>query len=301
VAKPSVPVEAPVQPSFVNPNGVSARMQNAADSVLNLIENPDQIRKAIEQAPQTVPKQLQKAKEQVLNINQDPNQFNGSNFEVLKWRSSLMFPSEQLRQLYNAARGLTDQSVGAVAVEVKVPRVAPAFFLNSVLYNKPDNWTIWMNSRRIRAGAKFPELEIASVNQDSVEFIWETEQLDFISPEWEKKVIPLEIKPGQEVPRFAYVSKDGLIGVDRNRRYVRFVLGPHQTFVSRSMKIVEGFVKSTVFDAPQQAAIAAATTAPAGQQPGQVQIPPPASAPAVVPEAPRPRLQSPVMLGPIVK
>ena len=294
VAKPSAPLPPAVQPSFMN-TPITPRLQNAADNVMNLIENPGQIRSAIEQAPKTVPQQFQRAKEQVLNLNQDPSKFNGSNFEVLKWRNSLMFPPEQLNQLYNAARGLTDQSVGAVTLEVNVARVAPAFFLNSVLYNTPNNWTIWMNSRRIRAGAKFPELEISRVDRDAVEFIWQTEQLDFISPEWEKTVMPIALKPGEVVPRFVYQSKDGTIAVDRSRRYVRFVLGPHQTFVSRTMKITEGFVKSTTFDSVKQVAT---PTPGGGVTPIQIQ-PAPSSSPAVIPQLDVPAV--PRLIGPAVK
>jgi hypothetical protein len=162
--------------------------------------------------------------------------------------------------LYNVAKGLTDQAVGAVFVEVKVPRIAPAFFLNSVLYNTSDNWTIWLNSRRIRADATFPELEISKVYRDSVEFIWETDQLDFISPDWEKKIIAIELQEGEEVPRFTYLSKDGLIAVDRSRRFVRFKLGPQQSFVSRKMEIREGFIKSTFFETVERVAVPAAST-----------------------------------------
>ena len=278
VKPPATPSRPPVQPSFVSSPAPTPRLEKAANTVLDLIENPGQIKKAIEQAPTTLPQQIQKAKEQVFNLTQNSSQFNGSNFEVLKWKNSLMFPPDSLNQLYNAAKGLTDQSVGALLVEVKVPRVAPAFFLNSVLYNTPQNWTIWLNSRRIRSGAKFPELEISKVDGDAVEFIWQTEQLDFISPEWEKKVMPIDLKPGEVVPRFTYQSKDGLIAVDRSRRFVRFTLGPHQTFISKSMRIVEGFVRSTVVQTTNQVAM----PAPGGSAPPSIQIqnPAPVSAPA---------------------
>jgi len=60
------------------------------------------------------------------------------------------------------------------------------------------------------------------------------------------------------VPRFTYLSKDGLIAVDRSRRFVRFKLGPQQTFVSRRMEIREGFIKSTFFETVERVAVPAA-------------------------------------------
>lgn len=286
VKKPTTPLPPPVQPSFVAPtlptapanapppaaaapktnlvapedvNDFPALIQGAADGAADFIANPEKIGQALENAPQTIPKKLENVQQRISNLRQqDPNVFNGTNFDKLNWRNSLMFPPEKLQVLYNVAKGLTDQAVGAVFVEVKVPRIAPAFFLNSVLYNKPDNWTIWLNSRRIRADATFPELEISKVHRDSVEFIWETDQLDFISPDWEKKIIAIELEEGEEVPRFTYLSKDGLIAVDRSRRFVRFKLGPQQTFVSRKMEIREGFVKSTFFETVERVAVPAA-------------------------------------------
>lgn len=258
-AKPSTPTL--VAPEDVNdfPAMVQGAATKAADKAADIIANPNKIGDAIVQAPQTLPKALEGVQQTISNLRQqDPNVFNGTNFDKLNWRNSMMFPPEKLQVLYNVAKGLTDQSVGAVFVEVKVPRVAPAFFLNSVLYNTADNWTIWLNSRRIRADATFPELEITKVYRDSVEFIWETDQLDFISPDWEKVVPAIELQEGEEVPRFTYISKDGLVAVDRSRRFVRFTLGPQQTFVSRKMEIREGFVKSSFFETVERVAVPAA-------------------------------------------
>ncbi len=287
VKKPDAPLPPPVQPSFVPPtlpkpvsatadkplevvpltqpntksdfpSSIKNAAESAADKAADLIANPQKIGDAIQSAPQAIPQQLQNVQERIATLRRDPNIFDGTNFEKLKWRNSLMFPQANLQALYNSAKGLTDQSVGAVVVEVKVPRTAPAFYLNSVLYNKPDNWTIWMNSRRIRSGAKFPELEISKVHADSVEFIWETDQLDFLSPNWEEKVPALKLEQGQEVPRFTYVSKDGALAVDRSRRFVRFTIGPHQTFISHEMKIVEGFAKSTFFETIERVVVPSA-------------------------------------------
>ena len=253
--KPAAPAAAPKEATF--------------DTVRKLVENPAELQKLLEQAPQKVPQELNKLQQRVADRNLDESRFNGDNFDKLPWKNSLMFRPEDLARLYEAARGnLRDTVTAGVVVEVKTPRVAPAFYLNSMLYNSPDNWTIWLNSRRVRTGTKFPELEIASVNADRVEFIWMTDQLDFISPKWDEKIKQISLKENEPQPRWLYVSDDGNISVDQSRRYVRFLLGPHQTFMTHDMEIAEGYRKSTFFESVQQlapnVAIGQPGAAPAG-------------------------------------
>lgn len=187
-----------------------------------------------------------------LNDGQD---FTGTNFDRLEWKDSLMFPEGRVDQLYDVLReGLTflpEEGVEEIeqTVEVVLPKVAPAFYLNSVLYYKPDSWTIWLNYMRIRAGATFPKLEISEVREDKVIFIWETENLDLISPNWKDKLKWVEDPKMQErLGEWEYCSKDWNIFVDSTQRKVRFILGANQTFVSRQMRIVEGERKSTFLD-----------------------------------------------------
>ncbi len=173
--------------------------------------------------------------------------FNGSNFEALPWQGSVMFRDEDLTALYEAVKKQLpfSASQGEVGIEVVTPSVAPAFYLNSVLYNSPKNWTIWLNNRRIRAGAKFPKLEISRIKADKVEFIWETADIDFISPGWAEKVPSIPTKQRKAYGKWAYKSPAGDIFVDETKQFVRFILSPHQTFVSRTMRIAEGRHKST--------------------------------------------------------
>lgn len=72
-----------------------------------------------------------------------------------------------------------------------IPTIAPAFYLNSTLFYTPDNWTIWVNHRRIRKGTVLNGLTITHVQKDFVDYLWEPADLEIISPQWRDKMIPL--------------------------------------------------------------------------------------------------------------
>jgi hypothetical protein len=71
------------------------------------------------------------------------------------------------------------------------PSVAPAFYLNSVMFYIPKNWTLWLNHRRIRVGTEMNGLTVVNIHEDFVDMLWKPADLDFIAPDWKKKVLPL--------------------------------------------------------------------------------------------------------------
>lgn len=268
VLPPGTPNPPPATPTFVP----AAAKPGTMEAIKDLVVNPEKIPEALGKLPQqvgdlkSVERDIRRA---VSGPSGPPGGFDGEDFSKLSFPQSLMFSEPELKRLYDAVKGIAPpgEQGGPVMVEVKTPKVAPAFYLNSVLYESPTNWTIWLNARRIRRGAKFPELEIAGVREDRVEFIWQTDSLDFISPDWDKKIVPIPPRPGASLGRWAYVSQGGNIFVDQSRRYVRFFLGPHQTFVSRTMELVEGKVNSTFFDIIRQQPAQGGRPAPAGAMP----------------------------------
>ncbi len=71
------------------------------------------------------------------------------------------------------------------------PSVAPAFYLNSVMFYIPKNWTLWLNHRRIRVGTEMNGLTVVNIHKDFVDMLWKPADLDFIAPDWKKNVLPL--------------------------------------------------------------------------------------------------------------
>ena len=103
-----------------------------------------------------------------------------------------------------------------------LPQEAPAFYLNSIAYISDNNWTIWLNGKRISFYNKeISEIFIDEVSKEKVRFLWKSKYLKYINPDWKK-------------------IKDKNIQVIPERNIIYFTLRPNQTFESLKMKIVEG-------------------------------------------------------------
>lgn len=139
----------------------------------------------------------------------DNNKFTGYNFEELPWKPSIMFSESDLRRFYDTIRRYrsgdsnyiepqtgdslptTPDGLEGVAppVQEAQPTIAPSYFLNSFLVYEPENWTIWLNGNRVRRNTQVPDLEVLEINKDSVEFLWRSDQMDIISPNWRQNLI----------------------------------------------------------------------------------------------------------------
>ncbi len=226
---------------------------------------------------------------------------------LLKRKGSLMFPRDKLDLYYQALSGAhTDSGASPeVSVEggagtggtpeaakaaeiVEKPVSKPIFYLGSVVYLLPESWSIWLNGKRIRIGHEAEEesLKVLNVNRKQVEFIWQSLNLDKVSPGWQKPFLPVmkgtleSIEANKKMPatpeekqqedkrkqaafqsgdyHWDYKSPDGKILVDSTNGIVKFTLAPHQTFISEGLSIAEG-QKSFTAAAPAAAQQAASS------------------------------------------
>ncbi len=161
---------------------------------------------------------------------------------------SIMFKREDLDRLYSVLEGAGYESLsieegGENGVEKVVKFItAPSFYLNSIMYYTPENWTIWINGNRIRkSDPEHGAITIASVNEDSVEVIWKSENLGIIYP---NIISDFEQVNGKKYSGaslyWKYRSSDGGIFINKNMDMVRFRIGIQQSFVSHLMEVVEG-------------------------------------------------------------
>ncbi len=198
---------------------------------------------------------------------------------------SLMLSSIELRRIDEALGLITSKDKSSGQIDpASLPKTAPAFFLNTVLHFSSNSWVIWVNSRKYRNTQKNNgEFEILEVNKDKTSMKWNAIDLDFVSPGWQSKLKPIAgasvttsvntepvvkqtpapadpnlkssagdqplqtTAPKQEtqILQSFYESEAGDILVDKGNNTITFTLRPNQSFVSREMKIVEGFAKST--------------------------------------------------------
>ena len=90
---------------------------------------------------------------------------------------------------------------------VNKPAVAPVFYLSSILYIEPDNWSVWVNGEKISFGEEHDEFEIVKVNDTHVSLVWRETMIDYIFPEWSNHFEPMNDK------RFVSNNKNIVIDV----------------------------------------------------------------------------------------
>lgn len=183
----------------------------------------------------------------------------------LSRKGSIMFRADELEHIYASlsqvmASSPKEGSSPASATPYDSghssdkPLVAPAFYVSSILYYDHGNWAIWINGKRIRNGDEVDNFRVEKITGDYVDIIASQLYLDRISPNWRNKLLQVQ-PPGAATERkiadasqdaWDYMSADKKILVNSASGTARFRLGLHQTFVTRTMEIVEGFQKETV-------------------------------------------------------
>jgi hypothetical protein len=108
----------------------------------------------------------------------------------------------------------------------------PQFYLQSLVYHSPTDWSVQVNDRKITSESKvLPDtsLRVVSVNKNAVIFSWTPVDLSQVIEAWRKKHYPG-------------------VDVDEGAGVVNFTLTVNQTFASYTMRIAEGKVNPVMFD-----------------------------------------------------
>lgn len=132
----------------------------------------------------------------------------------------------------------------------------PQFFLDSIVYDSPESWIVWVNGVKITQDTprENSDIQVVAIDQDKVKLEWAPAVMDKVTEVWSQV-------PNDE------------IDVDTLRGKVSFTLRPNQTFSSYVMKVLEGRVLPVTVDTTliKKNPVASIEEIPA---------PPPASAPA---------------------
>jgi len=192
----------------------------------------------------------------------NPAKFQGTNFDLLSRKGELMIKQRDMNDIYDALSGIEvrkPNNNSNVAIAVDAPATAPSFFLKSVLYFSQVNWSAWVNDRKFTPfynknyTAKGDiDFEIASVNHDRVQLIWNAHYLDSISPGWREKLLPADPSVNHTLKEPGFVSSTGKIFVSQDASRVEVTLAPNQTFVTHEMDIEEGYVAPVAIMIPAQ-------------------------------------------------
>lgn len=160
------------------------------------------------------------------------------------WLGSIMFSTSELRKINKALEsfGFGNDSLIEQGIEIlqdsnllslsNKELVVPIFQLRSILYIAPKNWSVWVNGEKISHGVKHETLAIENINEKRVTFIWKTDILDRLSPNW-KQSLP-------ETKGQSHYNKAASIIYNEKDRQLFFTLEPNQTFNVKTMSIIEG-------------------------------------------------------------
>ncbi|PIR38465.1 MAG: hypothetical protein COV35_06775 [Alphaproteobacteria bacterium CG11_big_fil_rev_8_21_14_0_20_39_49] len=116
--------------------------------------------------------------------------------------------------------------------QIERPKEAPAFYLSSILYLSPDNWSVWINGQKVSFGEGYNNVEIVKVTETEVTMIWRDSMIDYVSPGWKDKY--------NLMADDRFMSNERNVVVDLENGDISFVLGVNQSFDSMSMEIIEG-------------------------------------------------------------
>lgn len=166
------------------------------------------------------------------------------------WTDSLMFTGDQilsLREAINFYRenflksniGNEERNIeeNPLLNEVNEEEVSPSFFMNSIIYESPRQWIIWLNDIKFTSKVSIQmkdieELTPIEVKAVYVKFSMIVKDIDKLSPSWNNK---LKVKS-----KGFFESDDQNISYYRDEDKIVFKLSPNQTFVLYNMQIEEG-------------------------------------------------------------
>ncbi len=125
--------------------------------------------------------------------------------------------------------------------KTEAPKDAPIFYLKSILYFSSNNWSIWLNDKKISDKNSdtnvIQNISIMKTSPNEVIMLWKKTQIDLIYPNWRSNFTPIDDN------KFASPARN--IIIDSTTGDISFILRPNQSLLSKSLEIIEGKLPST--------------------------------------------------------
>ena len=188
------------------------------------------------------------------------------------WQYSIMYPATEMTNLKNILalyerKGfiVEQQTPDQLAEQEPQPTVDdvlkklesqplptnlayPSFKLRSIIYNGANNWSVWLNNRRITSENNGPQNEIAvvQVNRDFAEFAWVPTNAELLSAILQVRLLPEDRRPPlSETPKHRKATNNQSDGwLDKSTSVVHFILRPNQIFYAETFEVFEGTPQS---------------------------------------------------------
>jgi len=127
------------------------------------------------------------------------------------------------------------------------PQKYPVFYLSSIVYRSPKDWSLWVSGHKITSAKNTTDLTVTKISKDEVSFSWTPAYVDALNKR-------------QEQNRFAdtatiknLLSRSQNVAFDKTTGMVTFTLRSNQTFAVAYFSIFEGYMSSPDYEAAQAA------------------------------------------------
>ncbi len=125
-------------------------------------------------------------------------------------------------------------------VEALNPADTPIYYLRSILYFSPENWTVWMGDNKISSSDESYEItdevygviSILSVEPRRIVALWEDFPPEMIQPEYKDNALNLD--------NDLYASEDMQMVYDAKKQKLAFILQPNQAIIPYLLSVTEG-------------------------------------------------------------
>jgi len=153
------------------------------------------------------------------------------------------------------------------------PATYPVFYLSSIAYRSPGDWSIWVSGHKITSHKNTTNLQVVSVTPSQASFAWKPSYADSINTRKTANMMaPVEPVKNRltSTPNFNHDPATGII---------TFTLRPNQSFAAAYLNTFEGFIESPKLPVMTSGA----DTAPVQAANGQPPVPPQRSTPEMMP------------------
>ena len=176
----------------------------------------------------------------------------GKTYSYGRSNLSVLFLPTQIEQLKTTIRRFEDSNKslqGVAAPEAVVttaappevieePSVYPVFYLSSIVYHGPKDWSVWVSGYKITSGLNDTDITVSGISKDSVTLTWAPTFNRAVKLRHERNAFadaePIKNKLSPSQP----------VKFDEDAGTVSFTLRPNQAFVVGYFKVFEGYVDS---------------------------------------------------------
>jgi len=131
------------------------------------------------------------------------------------------------------------EKLAPVEEKIKEPDDYPVFFLSSIVYHDPSDWSLWVSGHKITSRKNDTDVNVLAISREGATFSWKPTYADVIARRVdEKKFAALDAVKNK-------LAVNQLVAQDEKTQALTFTLKQNQTFAVAYFSVFEGFMEST--------------------------------------------------------